>query len=234
MYRTGDLVRYRADGQLEFVGRVDDQVKVRGYRIEPGEIEAALRRHPQVKQAAVIARQDTAGEPRLVAYVVPEGATPTGETLRQHLKLSVPDYMIPVAWVTLDALPLTAHGKLDRRALPAPDSACGPSEGYVAPRTPVEERLAALWAEVLKLDRVGIHDNFFELGGDSLVAVRLVSRAHQAGLRFTVRQFLERQTIAELSGVVTSAPAPERRPDRNDTTITPAQPGFPLLEITTA
>ncbi|WP_213781847.1 amino acid adenylation domain-containing protein, partial [Caballeronia sp. dw_276] len=173
MYASGDRVRRLADGNLEYQGRTDGQVKVRGFRIEPGEIEAALMALPQVRQAAVVAREDGTGEAaqRLVAYVVTDadaGNTTEAEALRAALRETLPEYMVPVHYMMLDALPLTANGKLDRRALPAPE--LKRSGTYVAPRTDTERELAAIWSQVLRIGRVGLHDDFFELGGHSLLA----------------------------------------------------------------
>jgi amino acid adenylation domain-containing protein len=199
LYQTGDLVRYLADGNLEFAGRIDHQVKIRGYRIELGEVEAALLSHGGVEQAVVVAREDAPGEKRLVGYVVGAGdVAPEPSELRGHLKQSLPDYMVPAAFVVLDALPLTPNGKVDRKALPAPEGR--PEIGaYVAPRTPTEEALASIWCEVLKLDRVGIDDNFFELGGHSLLAMRLLDRMRQAGLHAVVRDLFDRPTVSSLA-----------------------------------
>jgi amino acid adenylation domain-containing protein len=180
LYRTGDLARWRADGELEFLGRVDHQVKIRGYRIEPGEIEAVLRRHDGVKDVAVVTRDET-GEKRLVAYVVGRDPArrPDAGTLRAHVRHSLPDYMVPAAFVVLETLPLTPNGKIDRNRLPAPEGRPQIAE-YTAPRTSTEEALAAIWAEVLKLDKVGVNDNFFDLGGHSLLLLRLHQRLKAA------------------------------------------------------
>jgi len=198
MYRSGDLVRWRNDGSLDFLGRADQQVKIRGFRIEPGEIESVLLRHPQVTQAAVIAREDVPGEKRLVAYVV-ASADPQPLELRAHMAQSLPDYMVPSAFVHLPFLPLTQSGKLDRRTLPAPgqQQAAAP---YAEPRTATERQLAALWAETLHLERVGIHDNFFELGGHSLMAIQLGMRIRQqVRADFPHAEVYNRPTIAALA-----------------------------------
>ncbi len=220
LYRTGDVVRWSARGELEYLGRADDQVKIRGFRIEPGEVEAALRQHPDVTEAVVVARKD-AGHQRLVAYVVP--AAPAG--LREFLGASLPAHLVPAAFVPLERLPLNPSGKLDRRALPAPDWTGTATR--VAPRTEVERLLAGIWADALGVAEVGVEDNFFELGGDSILSIRLVSEAAKAGLKITTRDVFEHQTIAALAAAAgTSAPAVERRAATGAVTPTPIQRWF--------
>jgi amino acid adenylation domain-containing protein len=198
MYRTGDLARRLSDGTLEYLGRSDQQVKIRGFRIELGEIEAALGSLPDVSQAAVIARDDHSGDKQLVAYLVAaSGSIPDATVLRRNLSERLPEYMLPAAFVTLDALPRTANGKLDRQALPKPGML---SRHYRAPRTPEEEILCGIFAEALALERVGIDDNFFDLGGHSLIAVRLASQARSAlGVELTIRTLFESPTVSELA-----------------------------------
>uniref|UniRef100_UPI003B3A4898 amino acid adenylation domain-containing protein n=1 Tax=Longimicrobium sp. TaxID=2029185 RepID=UPI003B3A4898 len=198
MYRTGDLGRWRADGTLEYLGRTDFQVKVRGFRIELGEIEAVLRGHQSVADCVVMARED-AGDQRLVAYVVGDVDT---DALRAHVRRGLPEYMVPSAFVSLDALPLTANGKLDRKALPAPEFAAD-ADRHVAPRTPAEEVMAGIWAEVLQLERVGVKQSFFDLGGHSLLATRVVSRVRELfGVELPLRALFEGPTVAQLAGRV--------------------------------
>ncbi|HST59931.1 MAG TPA: non-ribosomal peptide synthetase, partial [Longimicrobium sp.] len=183
MYRTGDLARWRPDGTMEFVGRTDFQVKVRGFRIELGEIEARLAEHAEVREAVVLAREDVPGDQRLVAYWTPASPASTGpaanEALRAHLSTALPEYMVPAAYVRLDALPLTPNGKIDRKALPAPEGDAYASREYEAPVGKFEVALAEIWAELLRVARVGRMDNFFDLGGHSLLALQVVSRVRQ-------------------------------------------------------
>jgi amino acid adenylation domain-containing protein len=213
LYKTGDKARYLPDGNIEFLGRIDNQVKIRGFRIELGEVEAAITSHPAVRETVVVAREDTPGNKRLVAYVVPKGEAvqetvlPTINELRSFLKTKLPDYMVPGAFVFLSAMPLTPNGKIDRRTLPAPDSSLRELENnFVAPSTPTEETLAAIWAEVLGLQKVGIHDNFFELGGHSLLATSVISRIQEAfKIELPLRHLFEAPTIASLSQVIETA-----------------------------
>ena len=202
LYRTGDLVRYLPDGNIEFLGRIDTQVKVRGFRIELGEIESGLGSHPAVKETVVLAREDTPGEKRLVAYVVGKTEAPSAAALKEHLAGRLPSYMVPAAFVTLEALPLTPNGKVDRKALPRPDGAAYATRAYEPPVGEVELKLAQIWAEMLKLERVGRHDNFFELGGHSLLAVTLIERMRRAGLHAGVHVLFTAPTLAELAAAV--------------------------------
>ncbi len=203
LYRTGDVARWLPDGELEYLGRNDFQVKVRGLRIELGEIESALEQHEAVQQAVVLAREDVPGDKRLVAYVVPTASVGLEPTeLRAFLHQRLPEYMVPTALLVLQSLPLTPSGKVDRKALPAPDGTHLARSPYVAPRDEVERTLAGLWAQVLHVERVGVHDNFFSLGGDSLLGLRVVSQARQAGLDVTIRQLLQFQTVAGLAAAV--------------------------------
>jgi acyl carrier protein len=175
LYRTGDLVRWLPDGTLEFLGRLDEQVKVRGHRVELGDIEAALKRHPRIREAAVVARSGAGGEPRLVAYVVRDGALEARD-LRAFVARALPEYMIPAAFVTLERLPLAANGKVDRAALPQPLSGPPSPATVVEPRDDLERRLVKIWQNVLGVAPIGIRDHFFELGGHSLLAVRLFAQ----------------------------------------------------------
>ena len=206
MYRTGDLGRWLADGNIEFFGRNDFQVKIRGFRIELGEIEARLAEHPAVRQAVVLAREDTPGDKRLVAYYTtavtdaPEPEVSHAEQLRSHLSALLPEYMVPAAYVRLDSLPLTANGKLDRKALPAPEQDAYSTFVYEPPQGKIETLLAEIWAQVLKLDRVGRYDNFFSLGGHSLLAVRVVTRVRQAlNVEIAIRDLFAYPVLTDLA-----------------------------------
>jgi amino acid adenylation domain-containing protein len=203
LYRTGDLARYLADGNIEFLGRLDYQVKIRGFRIELGEIESELSQHPAVRGTAVVMREDVPGEKRIVAYVLPnDDPAPTGNELRAFLKQKLPEYMLPSTFVLLDSLPLTVNGKVDRRILPVPDRATAEqAEIFVAPRTPVEKTLAAIWAELLNIEQIGIHDNFFDLGGHSLLATKMIARIkHELQVDLPVSDLFEFSTVSQLVG----------------------------------
>ncbi len=208
LYRTGDLVRWLSDGNVEFLGRLDQQVKVRGFRIELGEVEAALARHSDIQAAAVVVHERDDGYQRLAAYVVPSGERLEIEELRRALARCLPQYMIPVSFTAIAELPLTPSGKLDRKALPVPEQG-RPSEEHEAPHTASEELLAGIWAEVLRVQHVGVHDNFFALGGDSILSIQLVARAARVGLRITPKQVFEHPTIAKLALVAGAAPEVE-------------------------
>ncbi|HSU17559.1 non-ribosomal peptide synthetase [Longimicrobium sp.] len=200
LYRSGDLARWKADGTLEYLGRIDQQVKIRGFRIELGEIESLLLAHPGISAAAVVVRGE-GDDASLAAYLVPSGQTPAAAELRDALRRHLPEYMVPSAFVAIERIPLTANGKLDRAALPEPDAAgSAPADGYVAPRTPVEEVLAGVWAEVLGVERVGALDNFFELGGHSLLATQVMARIREIfGVGVPLRLLFEGPSVAELA-----------------------------------
>ncbi|CRM12377.1 non-ribosomal peptide synthetase [Pseudomonas sp. 58 R 3] len=202
LYRTGDLVRQRADGLVEYLGRIDHQVKIRGFRIELGEIETRLLEHAAVREAVVLALDSASGK-QLAAYLVSD-ADPAAlrDALKAHLKAQLPDYMVPAHLIVLDSMPLTANGKLDRRALPQPDPEAN-RQTYVAPRNELEQSLAAIWCAVLNVQQVGLDDNFFELGGDSILSIQVVSRARQAGIHFSPRDLFQHQTVQTLAAVAT-------------------------------
>ncbi|MFH8381043.1 amino acid adenylation domain-containing protein [Kitasatospora sp. NPDC018058] len=236
MYRTGDRARWLADGTLDYLGRADDQVKLRGFRIEPGEIESVLARHPAVTSAAVAVKQDGRGTRRLVAYLVVEADGPDAGQLRAHAREQLPEYMVPAAFVLLDRLPLNANGKVDRRALPDPDLRRDPAASRIAPRNPVEETLARIWQELLGVEEIGVEDNFFDLGGDSILSLQVVARAREAGLSITARQTFLRQTVAELAAEAAEAAeaaraagsgaAAERGPATGEVPLTPIHHWF--------
>jgi acyl-CoA synthetase (AMP-forming)/AMP-acid ligase II/acyl carrier protein len=208
LYRTGDLVRWLSTGQLEFLGRADNQVKIRGFRIEIGEVEATLARHPAVKEGVVLANVDAQGEKRLVAYVVPvQDSEPTASELRSFMESKLPAYMVPSVFLVLDALPLTASGKVHRQSLPAVEESLLQLDSvYVAPRSPVEKELADIWQQVLGLERVGIHDNFFDLGGHSLLATQILSRLRQTyPVDLPLRRLFETPTVAGLAAIIEEA-----------------------------
>lgn len=222
LYRTGDLVRYRTDGAIEYLGRLDHQVKLRGFRIELGEIEQALRQQPGIREAVVLARTEASGTKRLVGYVTTEREGPLDVVaLRQALGRSLPEHMVPAVLLRLDQLPLSPNGKVDRKALPVPDAETQRREPYEAPATDVEQRLAAIWAQVLGLAQVGRHDNFFEQGGDSINSLQILARAHREGITLTPKQLFDNPTIASAAAVSVigvaddgEAPAAEADPTR--------------------
>ena len=218
MYRTGDLARWLPDGNLEFLGRADFQVKIRGFRIELGEIEAVLRSADGIRDAVVLAREDVPGDKRLVAYVTTAASTDTSDPdpaalpglLKAHLQSRLPEHMVPAAFVVLEALPLTPNGKLDRKALPAPEIEAYASRAYEPPQGPVEEALAAIWRELLRIERVGRHDDFFSLGGHSLLAVQLISRLRVSlGLEVSLAELFSRPVLADFAAGLAEACAAE-------------------------
>ncbi|HTI15424.1 MAG TPA: amino acid adenylation domain-containing protein [Dictyobacter sp.] len=205
LFKTGDLARYRADGAIEFLGRIDHQVKIRGFRIELGEIEETLLQHSAIKETVVVAQDDVAQNKRLIAYLVAHSSSdqPSIEILRTHLKTTLPDYMIPAVFMYLDALPLAPNGKVDRRALPAPDTERPDLEvAFVAPRTQTEQTLTAIWSQVLGIDKIGINDNYFDLGGASIQSLDIISKSTEAGLPLKLEMLFEFQTVAELAAAI--------------------------------
>ncbi|MEO5573838.1 MAG: amino acid adenylation domain-containing protein, partial [Gammaproteobacteria bacterium] len=207
LYKTGDLARYLSDGDIEYLGRLDNQVKLRGFRIELGEIEVVLKQHPRVRDSVVMLREFASGDHRLVAYVVgKQSLAPSHDELRSYLDGKLPDYMVPAAFVWLATLPVTSNGKVDRKALPMPDIARPElASNFVAPRNPVEQSLAQIWSQVLAIDRVGMHDNFFALGGDSILGIHVLAKARQAGLQIDLKQLFQYPTIAGLAAASTRA-----------------------------
>jgi amino acid adenylation domain-containing protein/non-ribosomal peptide synthase protein (TIGR01720 family) len=228
LYRTGDLARRLPNGDLEYLGRIDHQVKIRGFRIELGEIESVISSYAAIREVTVIAREDKPGEKRLVAYYCAAQDVDL-DALRAHMKLRLPDYMIPAAFKRMEVLPLTSNGKVDRRALPAPDAShVSRKNNYVAPRTAAEQVLAQIWGEVLGIEAPGIHDNFFELGGDSILSIQVISRARQKSLVITPRELFQSPTIAELAAVAPQAASlPVQLQTRTgDVALTPIQRWF--------
>ncbi|XP_031632773.1 uncharacterized protein LOC116346715 [Contarinia nasturtii] len=236
MYRTGDRARYLPDGNLVYMGRIDQQVKIRGFRIEPGEIEARLVEHPLVREAVVLlwkSHPDT--DARLVAYVVADPIKSLAQNLRNYLSFSLPDYMVPAAYVRLSTMPITTNGKLDRRALPEPDDDAFARQMYEAPYGEMEEKLATLWSELLGIERVSRHDNFFELGGHSLLIVRMLAELRQAGLNTSVREIFDAPSLVELAktlGHHKSITVPPNLITADCTTITPNK--LPLISLSQA
>ncbi|MFJ5239425.1 non-ribosomal peptide synthase/polyketide synthase [Pseudomonas neuropathica] len=211
LYRTGDLARLRGDGVIEYIGRIDHQVKIRGFRIELGEIEAQQLKHPDVREAVVLAVDGISGQ-QLATWIVANevldaaGQGALRDSIKGHLRETLPDYMVPVSWAFLERLPLTANGKLDRKQLPHPD-VVQVQEAYAAPRNQLEQRLAEIWQDVLKVERVGLNDNFFELGGDSIISIQVVSRARQTGIRFSPKDIFQNQTVQRLATVAQQSDA---------------------------
>jgi acyl carrier protein len=215
LYRSGDLARFLPNGDIEYLGRIDQQVKVRGFRIELGEIEAALAQHEVVRECTVVASADGNGETKLLAYLVAQQQQPAPSVtaLREFLKEKLPEYMVPASFTMLDAMPLTANGKIDRKALPAPGQDRSTLFGdYVAPRSAVEQVLARIWAELLQVERVGLNDNFFDLGGHSLLATRLVARLRSVlSIELPLRAVFEAPTLVDLSETVLQQPGQRAR-----------------------
>jgi acyl carrier protein len=215
LYRSGDLVRYLPDGNLEFLGRADNQVKIRGFRIELEEVEQAIRTHVAVSDAVVVVREDADGDQRLHAYVVLEAdQQATSTEIRSFLKTLLPAHMLPATFTALEAFPLMPNGKIDRRALPAPEFDRTPEDNFTPPRTPTEEVVAQVWCRVLKLSRAGIHDNFFELGGHSLLAARVFSELQRTlDIELSLVDIFKAPTVAELAEIVCERQAAKREKD---------------------
>ncbi|HYO67777.1 MAG TPA: condensation domain-containing protein, partial [Archangium sp.] len=230
MYRTGDRCRWRRDGEIEFLGRRDGQVKVRGFRIETGEIESVLATHPGIREGVVLARGDERGVMRLIGYVVPhQRPGPDAEVLRSFLRERLPEYMVPFAFMELESLPRARSGKVNPGALPMPErQASVRQQAYVAPRTELEERLARIWSEVLGVERVGVDDNFFELGGDSILSIQVVTRAGRAGIELSPRQVFQSPTVARLAAVANTrlAVQAEQGPVVGPVALSPIQRWF--------
>ena len=234
LYRTGDLARRLESGDVEYLGRIDHQVKIRGFRIELGEIEAGIARHPWVREVCVIAREDVPGERRLVAYLVAKNAAPElVSQLRDALRESMPEYMVPAHFVMLEALPLTENGKVDRKALPPPGTSAIVGRRYVGPRSAMEQTIAEIWSAVLGVPHVGVEDNFFELGGDSILSIQVIARCREAGLHLNSRDLFDRPTIAQLAA--TSAQTSKRLepqgPVSGAVQLTPIQRWFVEADI---
>jgi acyl carrier protein len=200
LYKTGDLCRYLPDGNIEYLGRNDFQVKIRGFRIEVGEIESVLGRHPAVHEVVVLAREDDPGNKRLIAYLVAKQPAPGIDELRDFLKQKLPDYMVPAAFVILDAFPLTFSGKVDRRALPSPEAKRQTEQAYAPPKNKVEKIIAGIWRNILNLNEIGVHDNFFDLGGNSLLLVRMQTRLRESFTReIPITEIFRYPTVAMLA-----------------------------------
>jgi amino acid adenylation domain-containing protein/non-ribosomal peptide synthase protein (TIGR01720 family) len=229
LYKTGDLARFLPGRDIEYLGRIDHQVKIRGFRIELGEIESVLCQHPAIRQALVLVREDAPGSKRIVAYVVTPSPAPEVSALREHLKKKLPEYMVPAAFVFLEKFPLTNNGKVDRKALPAPEEQRPElAARYVPPRMPAEKALAAIWSKVLRVERVGVNDNFFELGGDSILSIQIISLARSEGLKLTPKLLFSHQTIAELADVAGVAEQAQCREEvvAGEVPLTPIQHWF--------
>jgi acyl-coenzyme A synthetase/AMP-(fatty) acid ligase/acyl carrier protein len=236
LYKTGDLARYKADGNIEFLGRIDHQVKIRGYRIELGEIETVLLQHERITEAVVVARGEARGEKKLVAYLVSGSGQRVGVSeLREYLRQSLPEYMVPGGYVWMEKMPVTANGKLDRAALPEAEEAAAVSEKeYAAPRGPVEELLAGIWGHVLGVEKVGIHDNFFELGGHSLLAMQIIIRVRgMFGIELPLRTIFESPTLALLSQVLITHTTEGRSVERTAEILWRIKSGKPQTEDVT-